>query len=260
MKILMREFCGEHYVWKTAKYDEQGFVVNRDHIDEYNIVSIINDNRKNYVKCSSCGKIFPKNGKKFAKHQELASTIAPCLKCRKMRTSGCSDPEVKYVSNGDGTYTQKSETIVTLNCNYSLWTSFKCDSTKAIETCRFRGCGSAKANEIQDTFTMFPGLFDDIITVDKILDNGNVFVNWSDEWMTEYQLDKETGLHAHVNKLGIVDRFYIDGPYGCYYIWYSKKYDEFFWTDNVSYSIWNPVSFDNGHKSKIKEYIRNLYK
>lgn len=259
MKILMREFCGEPYVWKTAKYDEQGFVVNGNHIDECNIVSIINDNRKNYVKCSCCGKIFPKNGKKFAKHQELASTIAPCLKCRKMITSERSDLKVKYVSNGDGTYTKKSETIVTLNCNYSLWNTFKCDSPQAIENCKFRGCGSAKAQEICDTFTMLPGLFDDIITVDNILDNGNVHINWSDEWMTEYQLDEEIGLCAHVNNLGIVDRFYIDYPNGCHYIWYSKKYDEFFWTDCANYTIWNPNSMRNEDKDRIKDCIRKLY-
>jgi hypothetical protein len=256
----MREFCGEPYVWKTAKYTERGFVVNKEGIDEYNIVSIINDNRKNYVKCSCCGKIFPKNGKKFAKHQEAASTIAPCLKCRKLKSNEITNPEVKYVANDDGTYTKKSETIVNLVCNYSLWTNFNCNSSDAIKNCKYRQCGSAKAQEICDTFTMLPGLFDDIITVDKILENGDAHINWSDEWMTEYQLDEEICLCAHVNNLGIVDRFYIDHPDGCYYFWYSKKYDEFFWTDCTNYIIWNPQSMRNEDKDRIKNCIRKLYK
>ena len=260
MKILMRWYCGDAYVWVTAKYDGNGFVVEGEKIDECDIVSIINDNRKNYVKCSSCGKIFPKNGKKFAKHKAESSTITPCLKCNKRRVSERTSPDVRFIPNTNGTFTEKSERIVDLMCHAGLWTDYKCDSTEAIRLCKFRQCGSARAKEIEDTFTKYPGLFDDIITVDKILDNGDMHINWSDSCITEYQLDEEVGLSAHVNNLGIVDRFYIDNPKGCYYVWYSKRYDEFFWCEYVGYSIWRPDRMDDADVHKIKETIRNLYK
>lgn len=260
MKILMRWHCGEPYVWVTAKYNENGFVVDGEKIDECDIVSIINDNRKNYVRCSSCGKIFPKKGKKFAKHKEDSPTITPCLNCNKKRLSERASAKVKLIMNDDGTFTEKSERIVDLMCHIGIWSDYKCTSNEAIRSCKYRQCEKAKAEEISDTFTKYPGIFDDIITVDKILDNGIMHINWSDNCLAEYQIDEEVGLCAHVNNLGIVDRFYIDNSKGCYYIWYSKKYDEFFWCDYVGYSIWYPRNMDKADVYKIKETIRNLYK
>ena len=50
MKILLREYNSEDYVWVTAKHNGEYFVVDGEIIEEYRIVSVINDNRKNYIK------------------------------------------------------------------------------------------------------------------------------------------------------------------------------------------------------------------
>ena len=259
MKILLREHGDEQYVWVTAKYDGNKFIVDGRRIYEYQIVSIINDNRKNYVRCSSCGKIFPKKGKKFAKHQELASTVEPCLTCKRLRTTEFSTKR-KYVINDNGTYTRKEETIVDLVCGQGLWEHYACHSPKAIASCKLRQCGSAKGEEIHDTFIDYPGLFDDIITVDKILDNGHGGINWSDNYMTEYILNGDIGLYAHVNRLSIIDRFLINRHDYCGYIWYSKKYDLIFGEVGDGYGIWEPKGIDEEAKAKIEAHIRNIYK
>lgn len=261
MKILLREYKNQQYVWVTAKYDGYKFIVDGRKQYETNIVSVINDNRKNYVKCSSCGKMFPKKGKKFAKHKEEARTIKPCLGCRSLITNEISDAKPRYIYNDDGTFTKKTETTVDLLCNSHFWTTPKCNSEDAINICKLRQCGTAKGEEIHDTFTDLPGIFDDIITVDKILDNGYEQINWSDNSMAEYAINNSIGLCAYVNRLGIVDKFYINTyEYGGY-VWYSKKYDEFFtYSSSDTYTVWVPIGLNKEDELGIKAYIRKLYK
>ena len=260
MKVLLREHGDNQYVWATAKYNGRKFVVDGRRVHESNIVSVLNDNRKNYVRCSSCGEIFPKNGKKFAKHKAEAKTINPCLKCRKMRATEMSTTTVKYVANGDGTYTRKNETIVSLYCHGSFWSAPLCDSKDAIQYCEKRQCGDANGEEIHDIFTDYPGLFDDIITVDRIIDKYEK-INWSDNWATEYLIDANIGLSAHVNRLNIVDRFIVNTyEYGGT-IWYSKKYDKFFaYGDNDNYELWSPYHLDEEKQAMIEATIRKMYK
>ncbi len=259
MKILIRRYGSQPYVWKTAKYDGNYFIVDGEIIYENNIVSVINDNRKNYGKCSSCGKMFPKNGKKFRKHQELSSGISPCLECRKLRESECSPPTKKFFANADGTYKERYERDVRLYCHYSSWTSFDLNSEQALETCMLRQCGKARQLEIVDTFTQYPGVFDDIITVDKLLDKGYGHRLCSDQSGTTYVIDDMLGLYAYVNEFGILDKFIIDGYAGYYNLWYSKKYGKLF-TDNgyEKYDEWRS-SYDEDEKREVENYIRELY-
>ena len=261
MKILLREYNDQQYVWVTAKYDGYKFIVNGRKQYETNIVSVINDNRKNYVICSSCGKMFPKKGKKFTKHKEEARTINPCLTCRNMIANEKTETTTKYVINDDGTFTRKMETVVNLFCNSHFWTTPQCNSEEAINGCKLRQCETAKGEEIHDIFTDLPGIFDDIITVDKILDNGYEQINWQDACVAEYSINSSIGLRAYVNRLGIVDKFYIDTyEYGGY-VWYSKKYDEFFtYSSHDTYTIWMPRGLNKEDELGIKAHIRKLYK
>ena len=205
--------------------------------------------------------MFPKKGKKFAKHKEEARTINPCLTCRSMITNEKTETITKYVINDDGTFTKKTETVVDLLCNSHFWITPQCNSEEAINGCKLRQCETAKGEEIHDTFTDLPGIFDDIITVDKILDNGYEQINWSDNYVTEYSINSSIGLRAYVNRLGIVDKFYIDTyDYGGY-VWYSKKYDEFFtYSGSDTYTIWVPKGLNEEDKLGVKAYIRKLYK
>ena len=93
------------------------------------------------------------------------------------------------------------------------------------------------------------------------MDNGYEQINWQDQYAAEYSVDSSIGLRAYVNRLGIVDKFYIDTyDYGGY-VWYSKKYDEFFtYSSSDTYTIWIPRGLNEEDKLIIKAYIRKLYK
>ena len=260
MKVLLRNYYGMEYVWQTATYNGKHFEVDGERLSESNIVSILNDNRKNYIMCSSCGKLFPKNGKMFEKHRKESSGINPCLKCHKLRAREEGNCDVKYTIGKDGTYTKKTKVKVDLICHYSTWNSFYIDSANARETCKFRQCENAQAMEIQDIFTKYPGLFDDIITVDKILDNGYVQRSNVGERCDVYVLSEEPRVSAEVNGLGIVNRFLVRHDLGFNYaVYYSKKYDMFFDGSDERYEDFE-ADFDDEYTEEIKNCIRKLYK
>lgn len=260
MKILLRSWGNEVYVWRTAKHNGNYFVVDNMTVEECNVISVINDNRKNYVKCSCCGKVFPKKGNKFKIHQELASGINPCLNCGNLRTEEIIGSQTtKYFANEDGTYKEKIEREVQLLCKKSPWEKLPLMATETIEGCRRRNCAKGYRQAIEDAFTRFPGIFDDIITVDKLFDNGyDKLMNHDSCGNTVYVIDDELDLYALVNNLGIVDRFYLDN--GDYYdLYYSRKYDKLFVASFVDrYTEW--VYCDEDDKEKIMNHIRKIYK
>lgn len=260
MKILLRKHNGIPYVWTTAKYHGNNFYVDGEVMMETNIVSIINDNRKNYVRCSSCGKIFPRNGKKFRKHQELASTTHPGMSCRKRRANEIGEIGTKYIPNGDGTFRERYERNVTLYCRWSSFSSYDLDSSTILDMCEKRRCGYAKPIEIVDTFTQYPGLFDDIITVDSLLDHGIDDMIHHDIFETIYQIKGDITIFVYVNRLGIVDRFVVDGYGGYYTLWYSSKYGKLFTEfGDDQYEEWKYSDYHDNDVQFITDSIKALY-
>jgi hypothetical protein len=263
MKILIREYQGEQFVWEQAKYNGKRFVVrNNEEINEDNVVSILNDNRKNYVKCSSCGELVPKNGNAFAKHKAESCGINPCIGCRKFKVDYMGSPKSQYIKNADGTYTQKSKGNVKLLCNYQTYKNAPLDHPEVIARCSKRQCANAHGKEIVDTFTTYPGLFDEILTVDKLLDDENVTrAYYGDRW-SEYRLSQEIDLRALVNGLGIIDRFYYDIEFESNTIYYSKKYKKLFVYDCSGecskYTEFTENS--SNYYEEIKQCIERLYK
>ena len=260
MQILLRDFNDRQYEWFTASYNENGFVVDDVRIYEYNIVSVMNDNRKNYVKCSSCGKIVSKNEKKFDNHKRNASSCETCFNCPSMRTRDELIRKIKYTLNKDGEATRQVESSVKLVCCRSFYdTTYPINSPEAVARCKKRQCANAKGIEISDIFTQMPGVFDDIITIDKILDNGYARINYMDYEYSEYVLNDEFDIQARVNSLNIVDRFVVEYEGYYYNLWYSKKYDEFFTTDDHDkYCVWKSTYCQEDQEA-IKAAIRKYY-
>ena len=127
-----------------------------------------------------------------------------------------------------------------------------------LRLCKFRACGNAKAQEIHDIFTDRPGVFDDIITVDKLLDNGCISNNPL-SGAPEYQLDSDFSIWATVNRIGIVDHFtVIDYDYVSLY--YSKRYDSLFMVSDGKYTPWIPDTYSEEYAEKIKNDIAKLYR
>lgn len=261
MKILLREYNRAPYVWVTAKYNENQFVVNGEKISQCRIVSVINDNRKNYIQCSCCGQTFKRGSRKFQIHKENASKPQTCFDCPYLKTENERIMASKYTMDENGNATQILERSVRLVCGrYGYWEHPLINSEDAVCYCKKRQCADATEMEITDFFTEYPGAFDDIITVDKLLDMNIPITlknNRSTEW--EFALEDDYTIGVSVNRLGIVDHFFVWFEQECYYVYYSKKYNEIYW-DCGQYTPFYLEEMDNSTREEIKEEIAKLYR
>lgn len=262
MKILLRNFGGNQYVWKTAKYHNDHFYVNGEQVNETSIVSIVNDNRKNYVQCSSCGEVFKKGSAKFHEHRANAIKPETCFNCCHMTIDYMNSLHRTFKRDEDGGYIQKSEDLVILRCaNSGSWHDYDIESVEAINNCKKRQCANATEMEIEDFFTRYPGVFDDILTMDVLLDSGcNIpnIMGYGDSYDIE-SCDNYI-LGAYINRLGIVDMFYAWYNGDKYWMYYSKKYDMLFKARRNKYVPIEPWDIPTGVLNEIKNKIAKFYR
>ena len=263
MRVLLRSCSnGDQYVWKKAEMkDAKTFALeDGNYVCQAGIVSISRDNRKKFVKCSSCGALIRNTPEAIKEHTNRASTSASCFGCPYMREGNGKQLSAKYTLQEDGSYVVNTKKSTKLYCR----ASFKfhdINSQEAREICRFKRCATAEMRPIEDIFTNYPGLFDDIITVDKILENGfTEKIEYKHRGVTYYKLKGKNHITAIVNKLNIVDRFVICYRNQSFDVVYSKKYNKLFHIDGGSYYGYNSSEFipDKTLKS-IKEKIASLY-
>ena len=261
MKILLRNYASQQYVWKTAQYRNGIFFINTNKIKQNNIVSILNDNRKNRVECSCCGETFRKGDPSFHAHKENAIKPETCFNCPNMTFEYDEDIKRTLKRDKDGSFIQKSTDRVTLRCTRSgLWTYDNILSQEAINNCVKRRCANATEIEISDFFTKNPGAFDDILTIDALLDYGyNVDVCDCDNYC-DLDYEEEYSIGACINKLGIVDCFYVWYDGDRHYLYYSKKYNELFHSDLYNrYDPWFSWSMSDEMRNEIKNRIARFY-
>ena len=261
MKILLRNYCGEAYVWKTAKYNEHKFYVEGDSVKETNVVSIINDNRKNYVECSCCGQVFRRGDRRFETHKANAIKPETCFDCPHLCTENERVTKTSFTIGYDGCFVRKTEEEVYLTCDRSgIWSYNSIRSHEAINNCRKRQCANAEEINIVDFFTENLGVFDDIITIDSLLDNGyDVIMNDRCGVQTDIIWEEDYTIGVVINHLGIVDRFHVWFEGDKYSVFYSKKYNELFADFRGLYTVWNPIGLGTEMRNEIKAYIAKLY-
>ena len=262
MKILLREYGRERYVWKSAKYNKGYFCVDGEDQPQHNIVSIDNDNRKKYAQCSCCGQIFRKGDlHKFQEHKENAIKPETCFGCPHLYVDGSCVKRKKYTVNFDGTFSEMLEREVSLKCSRTgSWAYYDINDSRTINYCKRRQCGDAKLEEINDFFTKYPGVFDDIITIDKLLDAGYDVGTLADYGVTQIIAEEiEYVIQAEVNRIGIVDCFNIYYDDDWYRVYYSRRYDNLFWYHR-EYKEWLHPLMSTELKNEIKEHIAKLYR
>ena len=262
MRILLRNYNGEQYVWKKAEVKSATkFTLEDGHdVSQAEIVSISRDNRKKFVKCSACGEIIRNTPEAINEHKLKGTTSATCFGCKYMREMGSKQLSVKYTLQEDGSYLANAKKSLSLVCT-ATWNTPDINSENARGYCKFKQCTTAEMKAIEDVFTKYPSAFDDMITVDKVLDNG--FTEREEYDIRNevyYKLKARNNITAVVNKLNIVDKFVIDYRSHRYNVIYSKKYNKLFTMSNGTYivcdSIWciPDTTFEN-----IKAKIASLY-
>ena len=262
MRILLRNYNGEQYVWKKAEMKSATKFALEDggEVRQADIVSISRDNRKKFVKCSACGEIIRNTPEAIKEHRDRASTSSTCFGCPYIRETNSKRLSAKYTLQEDGRYVVNVKNSVKLSCRNS-WDYYDINSQGARDVCRWKLCATSEMKAIEDVFTKYPCVFDDMITVDKVLDNG--FTKREEYDMrneVHYKLKARNNITAVVNKLNIVDKFVIDYRSNHYNVMYSKKYNKLFTMSNGKYivcdSIWciPDTTFEN-----IKAKIASLY-
>lgn len=262
MKLLLRQFGDECYVWKNAEMnDEKTFIVDGRTVNQGNVVSIYRDNRNKFVKCSHCGTILKNADVEIKEHRLKSTTSTTCFGCPNLRTCEEITKSIKYVLQDDGKYIATVKSEMQLKCRQGWGRLYDINSEDARTGCKYRGCIDATMKSIQDIFTECPGIFDDIITIDCILDTNFEYRTSYRNGTTLYKLKGRDNIVAVVNKIGIVDHFNISRYSHCWDVVYSKKYNEFYKIWNGLYIKWNPDDEDMPHGTlqRIKDRIAKLY-
>lgn len=261
MKILLRKWDDEVYVWKDATYRKNTFFVDEEDVLYQNIVSVSDDNRNKYVACSVCGEVFRKGSKQWEQHIKPVTDSSKCFDCRMLKVGTINSNKRKFTLLPNGKYqiTQKGE--CTPRCGVLYWNEPSIDSEEARENCMYNRCSSKNATpkEITDIFTQYKGVFDELITVDRIVENGYTERNEYIEYQT-YKLKAKNTIYARVNSLNIVDNFIIHYRNEEYIVCYSKKYDKLFMSNwNYDYAEFEPHSIPTRTLENIKAKIASLY-
>ena len=256
MKILLRRWRGEDYIWRTAKYDNSGFKVDDLNVDYTNIVSVANDNRKNYVRCAACGTVIKNNSSEIEKHKSRHLTSDSCLTCSWLRKDQGNVLSTKYIKKSDGSYVEKVKRGVVLRCNAD-WRVRNIDESEARERCLFKVCANANMEPIIDIFTQMPGLFDNMVTVNAITKIGyNTKESYEANMYKHYRLNilDDYAVYAVVNILGIIDHFFLIDGWDETKVYYSKKFDKLFRSYDGEYK-----EFEAYFENELKAEIRKLY-
>lgn len=263
MKILLRS----DYKWHEATFDKQEKLFKIDQsiryggIDEAYIVSVKDDTRNDFVICKGCGEVVPNTKAEIKNHLELGTSSKACFHCKKMKEQKqVVVGERKYTLNEDGTYTISEKRNSILCCsNRNYYAGPYIDSEDARRNCMYSRCASAGVEGYVDTFTKYPGLFDEIITIDALNKK-----KWKFE--SKYSdsiLFKATGslrLYARANNYGIIDRFTYSFRSYDYDFVYSKKYNKIFWLNYGKYIEKVPSSnITASNLAKIMEKVVEVY-
>ena len=255
MKILLREWGDEVYVWKDATYETNGFRIDDSIIQECNIVSILDDNRKRYFKCSKCGEVFRKGSAQWKKHIEAVTDTSRCFDCKYLTEQNLNITKQKYTKLPDGRYSTVKHGDCKLMCT-KQWYTYGIDEPAARENCQYNQCTRATQNAITDIFTDYEGVFDDIITIDQVVKNG-----YTEMYDKQYKLKAKNTIWANTNSLNIVDSFDVSYRSYGWKVFYSKKYDELFMIGNRGkYNIFRSYNLPDTARENIKAKIASLYK
>ena len=127
-------------------------------------------------------------------------------------------------------------------------------------------CSNATAKEVTDIFTEHPDVFEEMITVDTIVEAGykdrKQYGN-----IVDYALKGKNQIFAQVNELNIVDHFLVRFRNHEWEVYYSSKYNKFYSKEyayhqgkyRYNYAEWKPM-IPYTTEEYIKKKIAALYK
>ncbi len=261
MKVLLRS----DYTWYEAKWDpiQNKFIIGNgtQAVDEINIVSVKDDNRNKYVRCKGCGETILNTPSAIKKHHELSKTSKTCLSCKHCSRRNNETVSEKFTVNDDGTYNITTKTNATLQCrNGYYWEYANIDSPEARQRCKYASCESSGVETYKDIFSKYPGIFDDILTVDVLLKKKWEFCSRTGDGSSTFKVPIKFNLYATVTPQGFIDTFYYTYRNSIFYFMYSPKYAKIIWRNWRNYQEISPGYLSDSIIEKITKKVIELYK
>ncbi len=256
MEVLFREYHGKSLVWKEATYQNSNWIVDERNHCETEIIAVRNDNRGEYVTCKNCGQTFRNGSQELHDHTHKEWTPAMCMDCKSLKVFARSTLEQNLNQDVDGQWIRDTRESVDLLCRNNNYSFPRIESPAARQYCKHTGCNEDNITEIEDFFIKYPGAFDDMITVDRLLE-----MKCKRDGENKYKVRSKKGIYAFVNSHNIVSQFHVSARRYSWVFVYSKKYDKLFEFYGMSYEEFTghyALSVDEYHY--IKEKIAELYR
>ena len=217
MRVLLREYGTEFYVWKdNVKFENEQYVfANGGTIQKTNIIAIDAKEKLDYVICQNCGAAIPNNPDDIEKHFAEREKQKNCLTCGSLREYNLKNKQTTYERDVFGVYKANAQYTVNLRCMNSYLDIDEMSDVLIHNSCQYYKCRRLGVRKINDIFVNYPGLFETQITVDTLVGKKYQFDTFNFDYFN-YDLKWRGTLKACVNKLGIVDHFELKYRYNCY--------------------------------------------
>lgn len=264
MKVLIRNYQGNGYVWKDATWREFTYYVDDEVFGEtalnsVEILAVKDDNRNGYVVCRHCNTLVRNDPAEIEKHYAEMEAKKDCTKCKYMRIWGDRrDQTIKYAPNEDGTYTCTDVSNVRLGCTIG-WLTVEVNKAEAKRNCHYAQCRRQGVATINDAFVQYPGLFNKSLTIDTLEENKYVNEGYKNGFF-EYDMRLRGSLKACVNTNGIVDHFRFISRGWSTNIYYSDTYNKLFYADWDKYNDKIGDVMNDAKEQQILAKISKLYK
>jgi hypothetical protein len=264
MKILLRKFGDEYYVWKDAVYKNSYYIENDGVeilIHENLILAVKDDDRGGKVLCKYCNALIDDTPEAIEKHFADREASKNCLTCELCVPYGTrNNSTTVYTPNGDGTYHQCINEDVKLRCkNAGYYSEVDINSSYAAKNCQFNLCRIKGVQKFEDFFLKYPGAFDKNLTVDFLNQKEFVYEGYYNGFF-HYDLKLRNALSACVNEMGVVDHFIVRHRGWSFNAYYSERYDKLFFERFNDYGETTPGNMSDTKHKNAKDKIAALYK
>ena len=265
MRILLRNFDGEKYVWKDATFKNGEYFVEHDDKTfgkmeftvEETLIAAVDGVENNQVVCNHCGEVIDNTPEAIEAHYKNMENKRDCYQCDNLVFSDrpkVLNREVEKI--GDGyRVTQTMDT--NLFCKVG-WSKYDLDGINAKNSCKYLQCRKRGVDTFKDVFHRYPGVFDTVITADALKEKKYKYDGYDGKFFL-YDMKSRGTIKACVNESGIVECFRVSSRSWRVYLFYSEKYDKLFYVNGSMYCEGHPYWMTDTKFIEAHNKIKALY-
>ena len=260
MKILLRKYGDEYYVWKTATFSNGEYYIDSERVRQIEILAVKDANANEYVICKNCGEKILNNPESIEQHYAERERQKNCLTCKRAMPYNIGMKERTFVSDENGNYHVVEKYTANLRCQSSY---ADINSESSALHCDFMQCRHMGVKPFGDMLMQYPDMFETQITVDALQKKGYQHVGLTLERSGDYfkyDMKSRGTVWACVNECGIVDHFACSYKYNVFYVYYSEKYNKLFFNRNGKYDENRPYTLSDAKYNFLMTKIPELYK